>query len=82
MSKPVKAFRVGYVSASIFINEVDTEGGPKKIRNVNLQRRYRDTEGEWQTSTSFGLADLPQAIAVLKMAMEYVASKEADVTPS
>ncbi len=82
MSKPVKAFRVGYVSASIFINEVDTEGGPKKIRNVNLQRRYRDTEGEWQTSTSFGLADLPQAISVLQMAMEYVASKEADVTPS
>ncbi len=79
--KPEKVFRIGLVSGSVFVNEVDTEGGKREIRNVNLQRRYRDEEsGEGKSPTSFGLADLPATITVLKMAMDHVASKEAETT--
>ena len=79
MSKPVKVFRIGYVSGSIFLNEIDTEGGRRRtIRNVNLQRRYKDGD-EWKSSTSFGLADLPNAIRVLQLAQQFVEEAEADV---
>lgn len=76
--KPEKTYRIGLISGSVFTREVDTEGGKRQIRNVNLQRRYRDDSGEWKSATSFGLADLPVAITVLKMAMDHVASKEAE----
>ena len=76
--KPEKTYRIGLISGSVCTREVDTEGGKRQIRNVNLQRRYRDDSGEWKSATSFGLADLTVAITVLKMAMDHVASKEAE----
>ncbi|MCP4679929.1 MAG: hypothetical protein GY854_31440 [Deltaproteobacteria bacterium] len=79
--KPEKVFRIGAVSGSVFVNEVDTEGGKRQIRNVNLQRRYRDdASGDWKSASSFGLADLPAAITVMKMALAHVASEEAETT--
>ena len=77
--KPEKVFRIGSVSASVFVNEVDGEGGKRQLRNVNLQRRYRDGD-EWKSSTSFGLSDIPSALRVLELAQQHVESIEADVT--
>lgn len=75
--RPENVIRFGSTSASVFTSEIETDGGKKTIRNVKLQRRYRNASGEWKTSTSFTLADLPTAIAVLNRALEYVAGKEA-----
>ncbi len=74
---PEKTFRIGLVSASVFINEVNGEGGKRQIRNVNLQRRYRDGDN-WKSSSSFGLADLPNALRALQLAMQHVESIEAE----
>ena len=74
--KPERVFRIGAISASVFVNEVDGEGGKRTVRNVNLQRRYKDGE-EWKSSSSFSLSDLPTAIAVLNLAFEHLASQEA-----
>ena len=76
--KPERVYRIGAISASVFVNEVDGENGKRKIRNVNLQRRYRDGD-EWKSSSSLGLGDLPQAIEVLRLALAYVEEKEAKV---
>ena len=79
--KPEKVFRIGSVSVSVFVNEIDVEGGTRRIRNVNLQRRYRDSDdGEWKSTSSFGLGELPQLAAVLDLAMQHVAHKEAEVS--
>lgn len=80
MSKsPEKIFRIGSLSASVFVNQVEAEGGKRLVRNVNLQRRYRDGDG-WKSSTSFGLSDLPVAIRVLQLAQEHVEHAEAEVS--
>jgi len=51
------------------------------VRSVNLQRRYFDEkEDKWESATSFQLSDLPAALRVLQLAMEYVESVEAEVT--
>lgn len=80
---PEKVFRIGLCSASVFKNTIepkDGKGQKRTVRNVNLQRRYQDDKGDWQTSTSFGLSDLPVAIRVLELAQAFVENVEADAT--
>jgi len=77
--QPEKSFRIGLVSASVFVNDIETDGGKRRIRNVNLQRRYKDGS-EWKSSTSFGLGDLPNAIRVMQLALQHVEALEADGT--
>ena len=79
--KPEKVFRIGSVSASVFVNEIDTEGGKRRVRNVAIQRRYRDGD-EWKSSSSFSLGELPQATVVLELAMKHVADAEAEISVS
>ena len=77
MSKaPETTFRLGNVSASVFVNEVDGDRGKRKFRSVNVQRSYRDGD-ETKFVSSFGLSDLPSAIRVLELAQAHVESKEA-----
>jgi hypothetical protein len=74
--KPENVIRIGNISASIYLNEIETKEGNRTMRTANFQRRYRTEEGEWKTKNSFSLVDLPNAIEVLKRALDYVASKE------
>ncbi len=77
MSKSTETtFRLGNVSASVFVNEVDGDRGKRKFRSVNVQRSYRDGE-ETKFVSSFGLSDLPTAIRVLQLAQAHVEGKEA-----
>lgn len=74
--QPEKVFRVGFVSASVFVNETETSGGKRQFRSVNVQRSYRDGD-ETKFTSSFGLAELPQAIRVLQLAQQHVEHVEA-----
>ena len=78
--KPKRVFRIGSISASVFANEIDGDDGKRKVRNVNLQRRYRDGD-EWKSSSSFGLGDIPQAMEVLRLSLNFVAQQEAGIVP-
>jgi len=51
---PVEKVRVGLVTASIW--ERSTDNG--KFYAVTFERRYRDSQGEWQTSHSYDAAEL------------------------
>ena len=53
--KPVHEVRLGRVRAAIWEN--DTKNGT--LHNVTFSRLYRDDDGNWQDSTSFGRDDLP-----------------------
>ena len=75
--RPEAVFRVGYVSASVFVHDIETDDGKRAIRSVNIQKRYKDGDGEVKYTTSFGLAELPQAIRVLHLAQQHVESREA-----
>ena len=77
--KPEKVFRVGFVSASVFAHEVENDDGKRTLRSVSVQKRYMDGEDVKYTS-SFGLAELPQAIRVMQLAQQYVERQEAEVS--
>ena len=76
--KPEKVFRIGFVSASIFAHDVETDAGSRTMRAVSIQKRYLDGE-EAKYTSSFNLAELPQAIRCLQLAQQYVESFEAEV---
>ncbi len=74
--KPEKVFRIGYVTASVFCHEVQQESTTRLIRSVNVQKRYMEGE-EVKYTSSFGLAELPQALRVLELATQWVEQQEA-----
>ncbi len=79
-NKPSKVIRLGLVSAAVFNNVQEAAGNEEErvMRSVQMQRRYRDADGNWKTSTSFDLAHLPAAIEALRLAFQYLVEQEAD----
>jgi hypothetical protein len=60
-SAPVAKVSVGLQTASIWKNE--SEG--RVFYNVGLDRRYRDADGNWKSTSSYGRDDL---LALAKLA--------------
>lgn len=75
---PEKKFSTGAISATIWKNNGTNKKTGEEIeyRTVSLQRRYKDKEGNWQTSNSLRINDLPKASLVLNKAYEFVVLRE------
>ena len=81
MAQPEKTFRMGLVSASVFVNEYEVNDGKRRSRrSVVLQRSYKDGD-DWKQTNSFGLSDLPAAIRVLQLAQSHVENQEVESQP-
>jgi hypothetical protein len=70
--KPERIFRIGDVSASIFLQEGSND---RTFRTISLQKSYV-SEGERQYTGSLSLAELPAAIEVLRLALGYIAGEK------
>lgn len=73
MSAPVKKFSAGGVQIAIWENE-GAEG--RTYNTVSIDRRYKNKDGEWKSSSSLKLNDIPKAVLALQKAYEYIALKE------
>ncbi len=74
MAQPEITFRHGACSASIFQKDYQRGEESFSVRNVSFQRRYRDKNGDWQTTNSLNVNDIPKAVVVLNKAYEYLTS--------
>ncbi len=75
---PLKKFRVGAISATIWENQGKSQTGEAvSYKNVSFERNYKDAKGEWQSTTALRAADLPKAILVLNKAYEYLSFSNA-----
>ena len=77
MPKPETTFKMGAVRASVFCNILQRNGQTAFLRKVALEVRYRDKHGQWQSTNTLSVNDLPKAIAALQQAYEYVLGKSA-----
>ena len=66
---PIKKFRAGGVSASVWENK-DREG--RVYHTVSFERGYKDQQGVWQSTSSLHVNDLPKGALVLQRAYEYL----------
>ena len=80
---PEATFRLGNVSASVFVQESGgSNGSPKReFRTVNVQRSYRDGD-KTKYAANFTLAELPAAIRTMQLAQAHVEAEEAKVAGS
>ena len=72
---PEKKFRAGAVTATIWENTVDKEGKVASFNSVSLERIYKDKDGNWHTTSTFRLNDLPKLSLMAQKAYEYVLMK-------
>jgi hypothetical protein len=76
--KPEKGFRIGFVTANVFVNEIEEAGQKREVRTVELQKAYREGD-EWKLTNALTLLDLPAAVRLLQLAQEHVESIEVEV---
>ena len=73
----------GGISVNVWLNTVETDSGPRKLRSVTIApRRYLDEKGEWQNSSSYRPIDLPAMILALQKAYEYTTTTPLSDTPA
>lgn len=77
---PEKKFRAGAISATVWLNHGQKSNGEEsEYRTISLERSYTNKEGQWQSASSFRVADLPKAAIVLQKAYEYLVLNEQDL---
>lgn len=76
---PEKKFSTGSIVAAVWSNKARTKSGEEtEFKTVTLQRRYKDKDGKWKSSSSLRLNDLPKAVMVLNKAYEYLVLRDGD----
>lgn len=69
---PIKKFRAGAISATIFKNEFTKDGNISVFYSVVVDRRYKDKQDQWQSTNSFRQTDLPKIRYCVDKAYEYL----------
>ena len=72
MAKPERRFRCGGCEAAIFENEIAKGGSTIRVKKVSFQKRYKNSEGEWKSTYSLDINEIPKAILALSKAYEYL----------
>ena len=78
-NKPEKTFHTGAINVCVWKNDsVSKDGSKSEFRTISIQRRYADKSGEWKSTNSFRINDLPRAALALNKAFEYLVMKGQD----
>jgi len=77
MNKINKKFSAGSISATIWNNEKkDSDGKIMEFKTISIDRRYQDKDGNWKSTSSMRINDLPKVVMVSQKAFEYINLKE------
>ena len=76
MTKPLKSFAAGGVRAALWENEIRVNGSTKTVLKASVERRYKDKDGSWKSTTSFSRNEIPLAVYCLEKAFEAVIEEE------
>lgn len=75
-SMPEKKFRAGAISATVWKNHGVKDGEIQDYSTVTFERAYKDKDGNWQSTNSLRVNDLPKAAVVLQKAYENLVLRE------
>ena len=74
---PEMRFSTGAVNATVWKNTGhNKEGQETEFRTISFGRRYQDKEGNWKSTNSLRVNDIPKAVVVLNEAYRYLVLKE------
>lgn len=75
---PIKSLRAGALQVAIWENENVIDGTARKFQTASFERRYKDRNGQWQSTNSLRVNDLPKAAMLLSKAYEYMIFAESE----
>ena len=59
-TKPETKIKVGAVTSTVWKNTIKGPNGEVEVRNVVVERSYKDKDDQWKTTNSFKAQDLPK----------------------
>ena len=77
---PIAKFKAGAVSSALWENEIEVNGKTVTILKATVQRRYKDKDGNWQSSGSFSRNEIPLAVHCLQKAFEKIIEKQSETS--
>ena len=69
---PIKKFSAGTISCALWENEMTVGGRTIRVLKASVERRYKDKDGQWKSSNSFGRNEIPLVQYVLGKAFEAI----------
>ena len=80
--RPLKEFRVGGVSASIWEKEQDSNNRSNPLYSVKINRTYKDkNSNEFKNTDYYFPNDLPKVMLAANKAFEYISLREDKSVP-
>jgi hypothetical protein len=73
---PEKKYRAGAICATVWKNHSEKNGKDFEYRTVSFERNFQNDKGEWNSTSSLRVNDLPKAVLVLQKAYEYASLKD------
>ncbi len=81
--KPKQKFSAGTISCALWENEATTDGRTVQLLKASVERRYKDKDGAWKSSGSFGRNEIPLVVYCLQKAYAaMVEGNEAEDVPT
>ncbi len=74
--QPLARFRAGQISCAIWENEIQVNGTGETVLKASVSRRYKDRDGNWKSSQSFGRNEILLAVWCLGKAFEKMVGEE------
>jgi hypothetical protein len=71
-NKPIKVYRLGDVSASVFANPRELDGRKVVFHSVTISRSYKDGDEYKRTNSFNDYGDIMKVIAVSKLAADHL----------
>lgn len=71
-TKPVQKFRAGAISCALWENDIRVGNLTKPVLKCTVERRYKDKDGEWKSTGSYGRNEIPLVIHCLQRACAHI----------
>lgn len=76
---PERKFSAGALQVTIWRNTKSAaDGKTQEYKTFSFTRRYQDTTGQWKSTNSLRINDLPKAVTLLSKAYEYAVLRQND----
>ena len=78
MTRPLMRFKAGAIECAVWENSTTQDGRPAPLLKATIERRYRDRNGRWQSTTSFTRNEIALARHLLQQAFAWIIEFERD----
>lgn len=77
-NKPIKVFSAGTVRATIWENARETDGVQYTVKDVKIEKGYKDNRGDWHNTNTYSVNDLARLLVVVTATHAWLLLNEGD----